>query len=284
MMWTCRRLIALAFPLAMGYPSIAPAFDYNLENPQSGTTESGIGLVSGWHCNAGFVQIQIDGGRLIPVPYGSERNDTIGECGDADNGFGFLINYSELGDGAHTITAYASGQAFAAATFQVVTLGAPFLEGISARTTSEIFLPETIRTASLTWSQAKQNFVITGVQDFPYTPAELLGQILGPWIGEWTSADGSASGPVSVTLGIPEGTSLAVTALTLTGTPCSGSLQESAFVDPSPPVAETYATLSDGSTLLLRGIPTATLQAYVGSFLFVDGACAGQEYVFQIFR
>ena len=32
-----------------------------------------------------------------------------GACGDTNNGFGLLYNWNRLGDGVHTVTAYADG-------------------------------------------------------------------------------------------------------------------------------------------------------------------------------
>ena len=95
-----------------------------LENPQPGTFQSGIGLVSGWVCDADTVTYQIDGGALRDAAYGTSRADTLAVCGDTDNGFGALLNWNLLGDGAHTIRAFADGVEVAAATFEVATLGA----------------------------------------------------------------------------------------------------------------------------------------------------------------
>ena len=80
-----------------------------LENPAPGALKSGVGLISGWVCDADELEVSFDGGARLFVPYGSDRIDTAGVCGDADNGFGLLFNYNELGDGPHTVTLYVDG-------------------------------------------------------------------------------------------------------------------------------------------------------------------------------
>lgn len=59
-----------------------------LENPAPGAVKSGVGLVSGWICATDRVEVSFDGGPRLFVPYGSERVDTAGVCGDTANGFG----------------------------------------------------------------------------------------------------------------------------------------------------------------------------------------------------
>ena len=87
-----------------------------------------MGLVSGWVCDAEKLEVSVDGGRRLFVPYGSERADTGDTCGDADNGFGLLMNYNILGDGSHTVTLYADGVLVDQSQFTVKTLGTEFLQ------------------------------------------------------------------------------------------------------------------------------------------------------------
>jgi hypothetical protein len=130
-----------------------------LENPSPGAFQSGIGVISGWVCAAGQVTIGIDDQAPFPAAYGTGRADTIGVCGDADNGFGSLINWSLLGDGTHTLVAYADGVSFGQATFTVTTLGTAFLTGASG----QFVLPEFAGSdVTVRWQQAQQNFVIVG--------------------------------------------------------------------------------------------------------------------------
>ncbi|MGA7978967.1 MAG: Kazal-type serine protease inhibitor family protein, partial [Chromatiaceae bacterium] len=134
-----------------------------LENPQPNSAQSGIGVVSGWYCAANAVEFKIDDRRLVPVAYGTERKDTVSVCGDANNGYSFLLNYSGMGDGWHTITVYADGVPFAAADFHVTTLGEPFVRGLQRSVTVTDF-PYAGDTSVLLWDEAKQNFAFDSVQ------------------------------------------------------------------------------------------------------------------------
>ena len=108
-----------------------------LEIPQPGSFQSGIGVISGWVCEANRIEITFDGGSPIEAAYGTSRGDTRGACSDTDNGFGLLFNWNLLGDGSHTVRALADGVEFAQATVTVATLGTPFLQGASRQDTLE---------------------------------------------------------------------------------------------------------------------------------------------------
>ena len=56
--------------------------------------------------------------RLSTAPLGG---DTIGLCGDDDNGYVLLWDWNILASGEHTIEVFADGVLFASATFTVVT-------------------------------------------------------------------------------------------------------------------------------------------------------------------
>ena len=71
-----------------------------LENPGPNSFQSGVGVISGWVCDAEAVLIALNG-EPQPAAYGTERLDTESVCGDTDNGFGVLFNWNRLGDGAH---------------------------------------------------------------------------------------------------------------------------------------------------------------------------------------
>ncbi|MBK1647886.1 hypothetical protein CKO36_04550 [Rhabdochromatium marinum] len=133
-----------------------------LEIPQPDSDQSGIGLVSGWYCTANTVSIQIDGGPLLETGYGTGRADTLSACGDTNNGFGFLINYNNLGDGPHQITAYADDLAFATASFSVQTLGEPFVTGLTAEY-GILDFPAPGLATQVRWQEANQGFTIVGV-------------------------------------------------------------------------------------------------------------------------
>ncbi|MBB1126917.1 hypothetical protein [Thiospirillum jenense] len=158
-----KGLIAGSMVICIAPFSTANADGY-LEIPQVNSFQSGVGLVSGWHCNAGRVDIQIDGGRFISTAYGTERADTQSVCGDANNGFSFLINYSGLSNGVHTIKAYADGDdvPFGSSSFYTQNLGQEFVRGLTASFPLENF-PAAGQTSIITWQEANQNFIVTDV-------------------------------------------------------------------------------------------------------------------------
>ena len=133
-----------------------------LENPVPEAIKSGVGIVSGWVCDAEDLMVSFDGGPQTFVPYGSERLDTAGVGGDSDNGFGLLINYNELGDGPHTITLYADGMVVTQVSFSVQTLGTNFLRGVTGNGTVE--LSNGIQ-ARVQWEETTQGFTIIGYDD-----------------------------------------------------------------------------------------------------------------------
>ena len=131
-----------------------------LENPQPDSFQSGIGVISGWACNAERIEITFNGGPPQEAAYGTSRGDTAGTCGDTDNGFGLLFNWNLLGDGAHTVQALADGVEFATATVIVTTLGTEFRRGARGEVSIPDF-PTPGQTLTLRWQQTQQNFVIT---------------------------------------------------------------------------------------------------------------------------
>ena len=131
-----------------------------LENPLSGSFQSGIGLFSGWVCDALRVEIEINGGTRLTAAYGTSRGDTVGRCGDSNNGFALLFNWNLLGNGRHTVRALADGVEFDTATFTVTTLGREFLTGTGASYTVADF-PRAGQRVRIEWQEASQNFVMT---------------------------------------------------------------------------------------------------------------------------
>ncbi len=143
----------------------------SLENPGPASFQSGIGVLSGWVCEAEGVEFEIlaaDGTvHHLAAAYGTERGDThstpAGEelCGDTDNGFGLLFNWNQLGDGAHTVVALVDGEKLGRATVTVTTLGEEFARGLVGECEVADF-PGPGQTVTLAWQQTLQNFVITG--------------------------------------------------------------------------------------------------------------------------
>ncbi len=144
--------------LALSFPILSQAAT-TLENPAPGALKSGVGLLSGWSCNATELEVSFDGGPKQFVSYGSDRADTAGVCGDADNGFGLLINYNELGDGPHTVTLYDSDTVITQVDFTVQTLGTNFLRGVTGQGTVTLSDGKEV---SVQWEETTQGFTITG--------------------------------------------------------------------------------------------------------------------------
>ena len=136
----------------------------NLENPEADSFQSGLGVISGWVCEADEVEIVIETAgeevARIAAAYGTERADTEEGCGDADNGFGLLLNWNELGDGAHEVVALVDGIEVGRAPVTVTTLGAAFVRDVAGTCTVEDF-PSPGETVTVVWQEANQNFVLT---------------------------------------------------------------------------------------------------------------------------
>ena len=144
-----------------------------LGNPRKDSYQSGIGVISGWVCEADFVEVNItrmhQDGRYDPVGvwragYGTNRPDTKPVCGDQDNGFGLLINWNEFGEGKYTAIAYVNGRdEIGGARFTITTLGEPFLQGVTGEFTLPNF-PTPGKSVVIQWEESLQNFVIKDTQ------------------------------------------------------------------------------------------------------------------------
>ena len=133
-----------------------------LENPAPGAIKSGVGVVSGWVCDAEKLEVSFDGGARLFVPYGSSRPDTAGVCGDTDNGFGLLWNYNELGDGPHTVALYIDDILITQVNFNVTTLGTKFLRGVTGQGAVRLSNGQTVL---VQWEETTQGFTIIGTTD-----------------------------------------------------------------------------------------------------------------------
>jgi len=157
-----KRACVLSLLLAGAGPSYA--VQGNLENPAANGNVSGIGVVSGWVCDAALIEIVFDNGAPKTASYGTARGDTAAVCGDTDNGFGLLWNYALVGQGQHRVRAYADGVLFADRQFTVGTLGGEtFVTGASGSYTLPGF-PDSSTQTTIVWNQSAQNFTITGTQ------------------------------------------------------------------------------------------------------------------------
>ncbi len=157
--------------LCLGLVLLAPSLVYaaSLENPSGGLFYSGVGVISGWKCEAnGELTVRFNGGEPVPLVYGSQRPDVrdAGACASADVGFVAIWNWARLEDGTHTAVAYDDGVEFARGTFQVATLveDQDFVTGISGRFRARDF-PDPGVNVLLRWNQNVQGFVIEGVEE-----------------------------------------------------------------------------------------------------------------------
>jgi hypothetical protein len=160
-------LRAIAFATALLSPLSSRALGHLENPPDPPNTVSGVGLVSGWHCNATRIEIEFDGTARLPAAYGTDRPDTAIVCnGKRNTGFGLLLNWSDLGPGVHTVRAFADGVEFGMGTVTVVDLGASFLTGKAATTTVPQF-PSEGRELVLEWREGLQGFMAKEVRVAP---------------------------------------------------------------------------------------------------------------------
>ena len=141
-----------------GYNRVS-GIDAILENPSLGSAQSGLGVISGWACEAEEIVIELNG-RPLRAAYGTEREAAVERrCGHSDAGFSLLWNWNNLGPGTHTVRVLIDGQEFANTTVRVTTFGKPFRQGLSGTFPIPDF-PRPGETKRLRWEQSLQNFVI----------------------------------------------------------------------------------------------------------------------------
>ena len=170
-------LLCIRFDTGSAFANTSPRFA--LGNPTAGSIRSGIGLISGWVCDATKLEVSFDKGQRLYVPYGSLRPDTESVCGDTDNGFGLLWNFNELGAGRHFVTFYIDGQLVTQVEFNVVIPDTNFLRGVTGQ--GEILLSDGQR-ASVQWEETIQGFTITKFsRDEENQEEDELQQLAGIW-------------------------------------------------------------------------------------------------------
>jgi len=133
------------------------------EVPQAGSIQSGVGLIRGWACDAKKVEIQFDDKPRIAISYGTSRGDTIGRCGDENNGYGMVVNWTALGKGSHQMKTFIDDNQVADVTFEVAGLDEDFIAGLSGTYQLEDF-PAPGKSVTVEWSEADQNFIIIDEQ------------------------------------------------------------------------------------------------------------------------
>lgn len=116
------------------------------------------------------------------MSYGTERGDTQSTCGDRNNGFVTLVNWSNFGSGPHTIRLLVDTVTMATAQFSVTTLGTDFLEDVTG--SGSISLSDG-KVVDVKWEEATQGFTITGYTQnggrTSASPDTMLRDTLGTW-------------------------------------------------------------------------------------------------------
>ena len=187
---------SLASPVVAATTAAARRLTGFLDSPRPHTAQSGIGAVFGWECDAEDVIVQIDG-TPHPAVYGLARADTEAICGDIDNGFEFMLNWNELGDGLHDIVVLVDGVELGRARVDVTTFGTAFLRGAHGSCTVPDF-PTPGDSVTLVWQEARQHFVLTDGRPptrFPSTvPGAPTGELENPPPNTFQSGLGLLSG------------------------------------------------------------------------------------------
>lgn len=171
------RLLLLA-ALILSPSGLYAATKGNLENPQPNDYASGIYLISGWVCEASEVQVLLNGSQYLDAPYGSDRQDTVPVCGDADNGFGVLVNMANLAPGEHEASLIADGQVLETVTFNTApTSKEEFATDLQGCAVAEGF-PNADSETRLSWTTSMQGFQVENESAlWPY-------QIEGIWLAD----------------------------------------------------------------------------------------------------
>ncbi len=151
------------FELADG--SVAPDGAV-LEIPSPGTNVSGVGLISGWSCLGGELEVEFSDAdgviETMTVLQGAERLDTEPRCGDIQNGFSATYNWSRLGAGEKTARLIRNGEEVASHAFMVTAFDVEFVTEAEGMCTLTDF-PEMGKNATFVWEQSQQGLVLEAV-------------------------------------------------------------------------------------------------------------------------
>ena len=135
-----------------------------LGNPGHGLSYSGIGVISGWKCEAHALTVRffdedmLPVGDAVPLVYGTERPDVPlnSSCDNAHAGFVAIWNWENLGDGTYTAVASDAEVEFARSTFAVTTLGTELPTDASAQVSIPDF-PQAGETTTFQWNRATRH-------------------------------------------------------------------------------------------------------------------------------
>ncbi|WP_457665414.1 hypothetical protein [Thiolapillus sp.] len=255
-----------------------------LENPRDNSFQSGIGIFSGWYCDAEKIELIIDDRPAKTAAYGTPRGDTKSVCGDTDNGFGLLFFFNMFGTGIHTVRALADGVEFDRATFSVDYLDPGYMRGLTSWV--DISVPELGKKATLLWQESIQAYTVSNVRDLDYSLDDVFAATLGKWSGTWQSAQ-SAGGSFNMNMEkvqIPgRGETLQPTQITITNTGCSEKSRQSTPITSLDDLSSNV-DMKDGSKVDIRFLPTETLSTITGVFVFNSGPCKGLDGAFTVLK
>lgn len=159
----------------------------SLENPGANATKTGIGIISGWVCDANRVEVEVKGARFA-VAYGTDRGDTRSICGDADNGFVVLVNWNIFGVGTHRIRLLADGRELVNRSVAVKNFGTETLKGKRGQWTLDDW-PTAGTETVVRWTEALQNIEIVDIRQPQPPPTDVtaeLRKLLGTWRWSFT--------------------------------------------------------------------------------------------------
>ena len=142
----------------------------SLENPSPGANVSGIGVVSGWSCLGGELEVEFSDAEGVILTHltqtvlqGSERVDTEPVCGDIENGFSSLINWGRLGSGERTARLIRNGEEVASSTFMVTAFDVDFLPPSVEGMCTIADFPDMGKNATFVWETSQQGLVLESV-------------------------------------------------------------------------------------------------------------------------
>lgn len=155
----------------------------NLENPVANSIESGITVISGWHCDATNIEVYIDEVSQGQAGTGTIRSDTESSCGHSESGFSLLVNYGNYEPGDHTIRVNVDGVKWQERTFETIrSTGEPFTSGLTKEQIVQDF-PQRGDVVKLEWVNAKQSFVATAAKQGLINKVKVLENINRVFIG-----------------------------------------------------------------------------------------------------
>jgi hypothetical protein len=159
-------ILYIAVGLVISFPLVTYAQQgYLVETPAGGFTESGVGVIAGWHCTASVITIEIDGTSIGKAGIGTYRPELLGICGHVNSGFSALYNWNKLPPGQHTVTLHANGVEIDRKHISTIqSAGGEYVTGLQKIVTVPDF-PSAGKTAAIEWREATQSFVVSSISE-----------------------------------------------------------------------------------------------------------------------